>query len=31
MKWFMYLVLAALVAGSWMMFSRTGREMADLT
>jgi len=27
----MYLVLAALVAGSWMMFSRTGREMADLT
>ena len=27
MKWFMYLVLAGLVAGSWFLFTRTGKEM----
>jgi tetratricopeptide (TPR) repeat protein len=29
-KWIMYGVLAVLVAGSWMMYSKTGREMTDL-
>ena len=27
MKWVMYLVLAALVGGAWMMYSNTGGEM----
>lgn len=30
MKWFMYLLLAGLVAGSWFLFSRTGKEMKVL-
>lgn len=30
MKWLMYLVLAALVAGSWFMFTRTGKNMVTL-
>jgi tetratricopeptide (TPR) repeat protein len=29
-KWIMYGVLAVLVAGSWTMYSKTGREMSDL-
>lgn len=30
MKWLMYLVLAGFVAGSWFMFTRTGKEMMAL-
>ena len=30
MKWLMYLVLAGLVAGSWFIFTRTGKEMMAL-
>lgn len=30
MKWLMYLVLAGLVAGSWFMFTRTGKNMVAL-
>ena len=30
MKWFMYLVLAGLVAGSWMLYSKSGDKMEDL-
>ena len=30
MKWIVYGVLAVLVAVSWTMYSRTGREIADL-
>ncbi len=29
-KWIMYGLLTVLVAGSWMMYSNTGREMATL-
>ncbi|MEO7099317.1 MAG: tetratricopeptide repeat protein [Luteolibacter sp.] len=31
MKWLMYLVLAALVGGSWMLYSRKGGEMDKLS
>jgi tetratricopeptide (TPR) repeat protein len=31
MKWFMLVVLAALVAGSWMMYSNKTKEMAALS
>lgn len=30
MKWLMYLVLAGLVAGSWVLYSRTGLAMKEL-
>ena len=30
MKWLMYLVLAGLVAGSWMLYSKSGDKMEDL-
>ncbi len=30
MKWLMYLVLAGLVAGSWILYSKSGAKMADL-
>ena len=30
MKWLMYLVLAALVGGSWYLYTKNGRETADL-
>lgn len=30
MKWFMYLVLVALVGGSWMMYSKKSMEMMEL-
>jgi tetratricopeptide (TPR) repeat protein len=30
MKWLMYLVLAALVGGSWMLYSKNSKETADL-
>lgn len=30
MKWLMYLVLAALVGGSWLLYSNKGGEMAKL-
>lgn len=30
MKWLMYLVLAGLAAGSWMMFSKTGEKIKGL-
>jgi tetratricopeptide (TPR) repeat protein len=30
MKWLMYLVLAALVGGSWLLYSNKGSEMAKL-
>jgi len=30
MKWFMYLVLAALMAGSWMLYSKTSEKMTAL-
>jgi tetratricopeptide (TPR) repeat protein len=29
-KWIMYGVLAVLVAGSWMMYSKTGKEMSKV-
>jgi len=31
MKWLMYLVLAALVGGSWFIYSKSGGEMTKLT
>ena len=30
-KWLMYLVLAALVAGSWLLYSKNGDKMANLS
>ena len=30
MKWLMYLVLTGLVAGSWMLYSKSGAKMDDL-
>lgn len=30
MKWLMYLILAVLVAGSWMLFSNKGKELDTL-
>ncbi len=30
MKWFMYLLLVGLMAGSWYMFSNTGKEAREL-
>jgi len=30
MKWIMYLVLAALVAGSWVLYSKTGEKIAAI-
>jgi hypothetical protein len=30
MKWLLYLLMAGLVAGSWMMFSNKGKELATM-